>query len=284
MVPPFPLSDKEVQCFVEQALAEDLGPGDITAQATIPEGATLSAEMNARQEMVLCGLSLAQAFFRALDPEVTLEPRAQDGAVIAPEQAILGLSGRARGMLSAERSALNIVQHLSGIASLTKRYVDAIAGTGAVLLDTRKTIPGLRKLAKYAVACGGGQNHRFGLHDAVMIKDNHIAAAGGVTAAVHAALAAGLSDIQVECDTLGQVSEALSAGAHRLLLDNMATEMLRQAVALVDGRAKLEASGGITLRTIREIAETGVDAISVGRLTQSAPACDIGLDYSFNSV
>lgn len=236
--------------------------------------------MAAREPMVIAGLPAALAVFKALDPNCRVDAHQKDCAQIGAGEIIAIIDGLARALLSAERTALNILQHLSGIASLTHSYVDEIAGTGAVLLDTRKTIPGLRHLQKYATAAGGGQNHRMGLFDGVLIKDNHIAVAGGVTAAIKAAQVAGLSDIQVECDTLDQMRDALAAGAKRLLLDNMGPDLLREAVSLADGRATLEASGGVTLDTIRAIAETGVDFISVGRLTQSAPAIDIGLDYA----
>jgi nicotinate-nucleotide pyrophosphorylase (carboxylating) len=207
---------------------------------------------------------------------------AKDGALIEAGEPLMRLKGNARAMLSAERSALNTLQHLSGIATLTRRYVEAIEGTGAVLLDTRKTIPGLRAIEKYAARMGGAQNHRMRLDDGVLIKDNHVAVAGGVGAAVNAAKAADTGlEVQVEVDRIEQIEEALSAGADRLLLDNMDPETLKRAVKLVAGRAPLEASGGVRLETIRSIAESGVDYISVGRITQSAPAVDIGMDYSF---
>jgi len=275
------LSTDHIDDFVRRALAEDLGTvGDLTSNGVIPEDARLSASMIARETMVVAGLPAALAVFKSLDPTCEVSISHDDGARIEPGEEIATVEGRARALLTAERTALNILQHLSGIATLTRRYVDELSGTGVVLLDTRKTIPGLRHLQKYATAVGGGQNHRMGLFDGVLIKDNHIAVAGGVSNAVKAAQAAGLKDIQVECDTLDQVREALGAGAERLLLDNMSLDQLREAVGIVDGRVKLEASGGVTLDTIRGIAETGVDYISVGRLTQSAPAIDIGLDYT----
>ncbi|WP_286828101.1 MULTISPECIES: carboxylating nicotinate-nucleotide diphosphorylase [Kordiimonas] len=276
----FPLSQAEIDAFIDVAFAEDIATGDVTCETVIPEDARLTATMNAREVMVLAGLPLAAPIFRRLDPDCTIEFFAQDGDKIDPGTAIMKVEGKARAMLSAERTALNIVQHLSGIATLTRQYVDQIKGTGATLLDTRKTIPGLRKLGKYATAMGGAKNHRMGLFDAVMIKDNHIAVAGSVEKAVAGAKAAGRNDIQVECDTLEQVREAVSAGANSLLLDNMPPAMLRQARAIVDGAIPCEASGGVNLHTIRSIAETGVDYISVGRLTQSAPAVDIGLDFA----
>jgi len=271
--------------FVRRTFAEDLGTGgDVTSNATIPADAHFVAEMNARQEIVVAGIEIAAAFFRALDPEVRVEELTEDGSRVAPGTVLMRLDGNARAMLTAERSALNTLQHLSGIATLTRTYVDAIAGTGTVLIDTRKTIPGLRALEKYAVRMGGAQNHRMRLDDGVLIKDNHVAVCGGVAEAVRSAKAAntGLA-VQVEVDRIAQIEPALEAGADRLLLDNMDPAMLRQAVKLVDGRVPLEASGGVTLETIRSIAETGVNFISVGRITQSAPAVDIGLDYSMKS-
>ncbi len=273
--------------FVAATLAEDLGSGgDVTSAAVIPPDARLTAIMASRDAIVVAGLDLAARFFRALDPAVAIEPLAADGERVAPGTALLHLTGNARALLAAERSALNTVQHLSGIATLTLAYVDAIAGTGATLLDTRKTLPGLRALEKYAVRCGGGTNHRMRLDDGVLIKDNHVAVAGGVKAAVRAAVAAGQGmaagglPIVVEVDRLDQIAPALAAGADRLLLDNMDGATLRAAVALVAGRVPTEASGGVRLDTIREIAASGVTFVSVGRLTQSAPAADIGLDYA----
>jgi len=268
--------------FVSRVLAEDLGTdGDVTSRATIPGGARFTAEMNARQAIVVAGLEIAAAFFRRLDPQVRVEPLAADGDAIDPRTTLMRLEGNARAMLTAERSALNTLQHLSGIATLTRQYVEAIAGTGATLLDTRKTIPGLRILDKYAARMGGAHNHRMRLDDGVLIKDNHVAVCGGVAEAVRAAKAASTGlQAQVEVDRLDQIESALSAGADRLLLDNMPLHVLREAVALVARRVPLEASGGVTLETIREIAETGVDFISLGRITQSAPAVDIGMDYS----
>lgn len=275
--------DFDVQAFVRRTLAEDLGSGgDVTSNATIGAGERFTAEMNARQAIVLAGLDLAAAFFRALDPQVQIETLASDGDRVEHGTTLLRLAGNARAMLAAERSALNTLQHLSGVATLTSTYVDAIADTGAVLLDTRKTIPGLRVLEKYAARMGGAQNHRMRLDDGILIKDNHVAVCGGVAEAVRRAKGANIAlQVQVEVDRIDQIEPALSAGADRLLLDNMDPAMLREAVALVTGRVPLEASGGVTLDTIRSIAETGVDYISLGRITQSAPAVDIGLDYSF---
>ncbi len=276
----FPLDTAQIDAFIDAAFAEDIGTGDVTANSVIPAAATLRATINARENMVVSGIPLIEPIFRNLDPSAEVELLVQDGDHLTAGDTIATISGEARALLSAERTALNILQHLSGIATLTQRYVAAIEGTDAKLLDTRKTIPGLRQLGKYAATCGGAHNHRMGLFDAVMIKDNHIAVAGSVTKAVMDALSAGHTKIQVECDTLGQVSEAIKAGATSLLLDNMLPEVLKQALAIVDGRIPCEASGGVTLDTIRAIAETGVDYISVGRLTQSAPAVDVGLDYA----
>ncbi len=276
-LPQFDLAD-----FVRRVLAEDMGSGgDVTSNATISSDARFSAVMNCREPIVVAGIDIAAAFFRALDREVRIEKPVCDGDSVPVGSVLMRLDGNARLMLSAERSALNTLQHLSGIATLTRRYVDAIAGTGTILLDTRKTIPGLRLLDKYAARMGGAHNHRMRLDDGVLIKDNHVAVCGGVEAAVRAAKAAGLAlPVQVEVDRIDQIEPALAAGADRLLLDNMLPDGLRQAVALVAGRVPVEASGGVRLDTIRAIAETGVDYISVGRITQSAPAVDIGLDFT----
>jgi len=267
--------------FIERVLAEDLGTGgDVTSSATIPADARFTAEMNCREPITVAGLEIATAFFRALDPNIRIEQLVEDGQWILPGTVLMRLAGNARGMLTAERSALNTLQHLSGIATLTRRYVDAIEGTGATLLDTRKTIPGLRALDKYAARMGGAQNHRMRLDDGVLIKDNHVGVCGGVSEAVRAAKTADTGlQVQVEVDRIEQIEPALAAGADRLLLDNMDVPTLREAVGLVAGRVPLEASGGVNLDTIRGIAETGVNFISVGRITQSAPAVDIGLDY-----
>ncbi len=266
--------------FVRETLAEDLGAqGDITSEAVIPADARFTGVMDSRDATVVAGLPIAEAFFRALDSEVEIETLAGEGEAVAAGSDLMRLAGRARALLTAERSALNLVQHLSGVATLTRSYVDAISGTGAILLDTRKTLPGLRVLEKYATRMGGAQNHRMGLWDAAMIKDNHVAVAGSVDEAVRRAVAAGIARIIVEVDRTAQIEPALRAGATHLLLDNMDVAMLREAVALVADRVPTEASGGITLDTIRAKAETGVTYISVGRLTQSAPAADIGLDF-----
>ena len=276
-IPGFDLDD-----YLQRVLAEDLGSGgDVTSRATIPADARFGADMNARETITVAGLEIAAAFFRKLDSDVSIETLASDGEQVDAGAVLLRLEGNARAMLTAERSALNTLQHLSGIATLARRYVDAVQGTGAVVLDTRKTIPGLRALNKYAARMGGAQNHRLRLDDGVLIKDNHVAVCGGVEEAVRAAKAANTGlQVQVEVDRIAQIGPALAAGADRLLLDNMSVATLREAVALVAGRVPLEASGGVNLDTIRGLAETGVDYISVGRITQSAPAVDIGLDYS----
>lgn len=271
----------DVDAFVRGTLAEDLGDaGDITSAAVIPADARFGGVMDSRDAIVVAGLDIAAAFFRSLDPRVEIEMLVKDGDRVAGGTDLMRLSGLARAMLTAERSALNTVQHLSGIATLTRRYVDAIAGTGAILLDTRKTIPGLRLLEKYATRMGGAQNHRMGLWDAAMIKDNHVAVAGGVGEAVRRAKDAGIASIILEVDRVDQIEAGLAAGATHLLLDNMSVQALRTAVSLVAGRVPTEASGGVNLDSIRGIAETGVTYVSVGRITQSAPAADIGLDLA----
>jgi nicotinate-nucleotide pyrophosphorylase (carboxylating) len=275
------IAEFDPDAFVRLVLAEDLGAGgDITAAAVIPADARFDGVMDSRDAITVAGLEIAEAFFRSLDPTIAITRLAQDGDRVAAGTDLMRLSGNARAMLTAERSALNTVQHLSGVATLTRAYVDAIAGTGATLLDTRKTLPGLRVLEKYATRMGGATNHRMGLWDAAMIKDNHVAVAGSVEAAISRAVAAGIERIIVEVDRLDQIAPALDAGATHLLLDNMDVAMLRTAVAEVGGRVPTEASGGVRLDTIRAIAETGVTYVSVGRLTQSAPAADIGLDFA----
>jgi len=279
--------------LLQDALAEDLNrsedfaQGDITSLAVIPESLHFRGVMAARESIVIAGLPIAEAAFRKLVPDVTWTARVAEGTLVSKGDVIAEVAGPARGLLSSERVALNTLQHLSGIATQTRRYAEAIAGTGCILLDTRKTIPGLRNLAKYATRVGGAQNHRMGLYDGILIKDNHIAVCGGVAQAVQSAKAyvaarADLAAVQVECecDTLEQVAEAVTAGADIVLLDNMTPAILREAVAIVAGRCKTEASGGVTLETIRAIAETGVNFVSVGRISQSAPAVDIGLDWS----
>lgn len=282
----FALPDFDLDAFVTRTLTEDLGglPGaggrDVTSESVIPADAIFTGVMGSRDAVTVAGLPIAEAFFRALDPDVEIERLAEEGERVPARTDLMRLRGRARAMLTAERSALNTVQHLTGIATLTRSYVDRIAGTGATLLDTRKTIPGLRVLEKYATRMGGAKNHRMGLWDAAMIKDNHIAVAGSIGQAVGAARASGIGTIIVEVDRIDQIEPAIAAGATHLLLDNMPPEILRGAVTLIGKRVPTEASGGVNLETIRAIAETGVDYISVGRLTQSAPAADIGLDFS----
>lgn len=272
----------DLDAFVAATLAEDLGnpPRDVTSQAVIPAAARFTGVMDSRDAIVVAGLRIAEAFFRALDPAIEIELLVGEGELARPGTDLMRLSGNARAMLAAERSALNTVQHLSGIATMTRAFVEAISGTGCTLLDTRKTIPGLRVLEKYATRMGGATNHRMGLWDAAMIKDNHVAVAGSVGEATRRAKAAGVASIMVEVDRVDQIEAALTAGATHLLLDNMDAATLRHAVALVAGRVPTEASGGVTLETVRAKAQTGVTYVSVGRLTQSAPAADIGLDFS----
>ncbi|MBW6522464.1 carboxylating nicotinate-nucleotide diphosphorylase [Sphingomonas sp. RHCKR47] len=271
----------DLDAFVTATLAEDLGEGgDVTSAAVIPAGARFTAVMDSRDAITVAGLEIAAAFFHRLDPDAATTLLAGDGEQVAAGAPLMRIEGNARALLTAERSALNTVQHLSGIATLTRTYAERIEGTGATLLDTRKTIPGLRRLEKYATRLGGATNHRMGLWDAAMIKDNHVAVAGGVAQAAARAKAAGVERIIVEVDRLDQIEPALAGGATHLLLDNMPPDTLREAVALVGGRVPTEASGGVTLETIRAIAESGVDFVSVGRITQSAPAADIGLDFA----
>jgi len=276
----FSLPGFDLDAFVRATFAEDLGEGgDITSLAVIPADARFSGVMDSRDAIIVAGLPIAEAFFRALDPAMEIEVLVEEGARVPAGTDLMRLSGNARAMLTAERSALNTVQHLSGIATMTRDYVDALEGK-ATLLDTRKTIPGLRVLEKYATRMGGATNHRMGLWDAAMIKDNHVAVAGSVEAAVRRAVEAGIANIIVEVDRVDQIEPALSAGATHLLLDNMDLAALRESVAIVAGRVPVEASGGVRLDTIRDIGATGVTYVSVGRLTQSAPAADIGLDFA----
>jgi nicotinate-nucleotide pyrophosphorylase (carboxylating) len=276
----FSLPGFDLDAFVRATLAEDLGAGgDITSMATIPAGARFAGVMDSRDPIIVAGLPIAERFFRALDPAMEIEILVAEGEKVPAGTDLMRLNGNARAMLTAERSALNTVQHLSGIATMTRAYVDALAG-GATLLDTRKTIPGLRVLEKYATRMGGAKNHRMGLWDAAMIKDNHVAVAGSVEEAVRRAVDAGIANIIVEVDRVDQVEPALGAGATHLLLDNMDLATLREAVAIVAGRVPTEASGGVRLDTIGAIGATGVTYVSVGRLTQSAPAADIGLDFA----
>ena len=280
-----PLSADEIRRAVQLALAEDLGGGDVTTLSTVPEHATARAAMRAREPLVAAGLALAEAAFRELSTRVEITPVAGDGQAIGAGKTLLEVAGPARAILGAERVALNFVQRLSGIATLTAQFVDAVKGTRARILDTRKTTPGWRRFEKYAVTCGGGQNHRLGLFDMVLIKDNHLAALAAespspVAAAVERARAKFPQlKVEVEADTLEQVEQALAAAADMVLLDNMNPVQLRLAVQKAKGRALTEASGGVTLASARAIAETGVDFISVGALTHSARAVDIGLDF-----
>ncbi|MBD3730787.1 MAG: carboxylating nicotinate-nucleotide diphosphorylase [Sphingomonadales bacterium] len=286
----FTLPGFDLAAFVRDTLAEDLGTGlpggghDVTSESVIPAEMRFSGVMDSRDAITVAGLPVAEAFFRALDPEMEVAILADEGAQVPAGTDLMRLTGNARALLTAERSALNTVQHLSGIATMTRQYVDAMragdGGSACILLDTRKTIPGLRPLEKYATRQGGAQNHRMGLWDAAMIKDNHVLVAGSVGEAVRRARAAGVGHIICEVDRIDQIEPALAAGAHHLLLDNMDPAALREAVELVAGRVPTEASGGIDLGTIAAKAATGVTYCSVGRLTQSAPAADIGLDFT----
>lgn len=282
----FSLPGFDLAAFVRGTLDEDLGVGlpggghDVTAESVIPAEARFAGVMDSRDAIVVAGLPLAEAFFRALDPSIEIERLAADGDEVPAGGDLMRLAGNARALLTAERSALNTVQHLSGIATMTRQYLAAMGDSRCILLDTRKTLPGLRHLEKYATRVAGAQNHRMGLWDAAMIKDNHVLVAGGVAEAVRRARAAGIEKVICEVDRLDQIEPALAAGANHLLLDNMGPPALREAVALVAGRAATEASGGVRLDTIGAIAASGVDYVSVGRLTQSAPAADIGLDFA----
>jgi nicotinate-nucleotide pyrophosphorylase (carboxylating) len=277
------LAPADVYAAVDAALAEDIGNGDITTQAIVPDAARMRLVMVTRQSIVVAGLPVAVETFKRLDRESDIKIDAIDGSRLDSGATIARIEGLAAPLLSAERTALNFVQTLSGIATLTRKFADRIAGTGAVLLDTRKTLPGLRNLSKYATAVGGATNHRIRLDDGVLIKDNHIAVAGSAAEAIRRAKAKGLKNVQIECDTLEQVRQSLAAGADRLLLDNMSPDGLRAAVAARDAaaenrpRATLEASGGITLENVAETAATGVDFVSVGALTHSAAALDVSM-------
>ena len=279
------LAGFDLAAFTRATLDEDLGVGlpggghDVTSESVIPAQTRFAGVMDSRDAITVAGLPIAAAFFRTLDPDIEIEVLIDEGAPAGPGTDLMRIEGNARAMLTAERSALNTVQHLSGIATLTRSYVDAMGGQ-ATLLDTRKTIPGLRTIEKYATRMGGAQNHRMGLWDAAMIKDNHVLVAGGVAEAVRRAREAGVRSIICEVDRIDQIEAALSAGANHLLLDNMGVPTLREAVALIAGRVPSEASGGVRLDTIAAIAATGVTYVSVGRLTQSAPAADIGLDFT----
>ena len=266
--------------IVHAALAEDVGAGDVTTEATVAADAVGAAAILVKEPGVVCGLRAVELTFRALDPEIEFEAFARDGDTVEAPAVVARVAGSQRAILTGERVALNFLGRLSGIATLTRGFVEAVAGTRAAVLDTRKTTPGLRSLEKHAVAAGGGHNHRFGLDDAVLVKDNHLRAAGSIAGAVELVRKATDLPVEVECDTLEQVGEALEAGVDAILLDNMTPAELRRAVQLVDGRARLEASGGITLENIRTVAETGVDEISVGALTHSARSLDVSLELT----
>ena len=271
------LTQADIDRVVATALAEDVGDGDRTSEALVPADARCRAQLLLEEPGVVCGVPVAAAVFRALDPSVRVETRVDEGAFVSDVPTVVAeIEGPARAVLTGERVALNLVARLCGIASLTRRYVELADGTGATILDTRKTTPGLRALEKYAVRCGGGANHRAGLYDAVLVKENHLRITGGITAAV--ASLNGNSDVEIEAETLAQVREALDAGVHRILLDNMTPEQVTEAVAVAGGRAALEASGGISLGTIRSYAETGVDFISVGALTHGARSLRVSLE------
>lgn len=264
--------------IVLAALAEDVGQGDVTTDATVPADAIGTAELLVQEHGVVCGLRAAETTFRALDPDLEFDVLVAEGSSIEGPGAVALLSGSKRAILTGERVALNFLGRLSGIATLTRRYVEAVAGTRAAILDTRKTTPGLRALERHAVVCGGGRNHRFGLDDGVLVKDNHLRATGSIAQAIESLRASTPLPIEVECDTLDQVAEALASDVDAILLDNMTLEDLRSAVVLAGGRARLEASGGITLDNVRAVAETGVDEISVGALTHSARSLDVSLE------
>lgn len=268
--------------ILQAALAEDIGAGDITTLLTVPSEADARAVMRAKSEGVISGLRVAARAFTLVDPHTIWEPHVADGERVTEGTPLATITGAARGILTAERVALNVIQRMSGVATLTARFVEAVSGTKARIVDTRKTTPGLRTLEKYAVRCGGGYNHRIGLYDAVLIKDNHLAAGGGITATVARARASAphTMRVEVECKTLEQVDEAAASGADIILLDNMDLETLAEGVRRVRGRTLTEASGGVNLRTVAVIAGTGVNLISVGALTHSAPALDISLDFT----
>jgi len=266
----------DITAAIKRALEEDIGTGDATSLSIIPANATMTGRIIAKQEGVIAGLDIAQAVYQMFDPGVDFQPQVSEGASVQNRQLVASVAGYARSLLTAERTALNFMGRMSGIATLTHQFVDRVAGTNAVILDTRKTAPGLRMADKLAVARGGGQNHRIGLYDMILIKDNHIDFAGSITAAVQKARAgAARLEIEVEARTLDHLREALSLGVERVLLDNMSLEMMTEAVRITAGKAKLEASGNVTLDTLRAIAETGVDYISSGALTHSAKVFDL---------
>lgn len=274
------LNFKEVERIIVAALAEDIGTGDATANLLVPQNATATLAFIPREPIIMCGGEVVKRVFAHVNPAITCNVLVAEGAKTDKGTKLIEVQGAARAILTAERTALNLLQRMSSVATLAASYVEAVKGTKAVILDTRKTMPCLRVLDKYAVRCGGAKNHRMRLDDGILIKDNHIALCGGIKQALALANAGNINNlpIEIECDTLEQVSEALAAGATRIMLDNMSNDMMKQAVALVAERAKLEASGGVSLETVRGIAETGVDYISVGRITHSAPNVDIGLD------
>jgi nicotinate-nucleotide pyrophosphorylase (carboxylating) len=270
----------EIERNVDAALAEDVGPADWTALLT-PAGRQAHASIVCRSAAVLCGHAWVNVCFRKLDPNVDIAWRAEEGSAVTPGTTVCELSGDTRALLTGERTALNFLQVLSAVATVTRRYADTVAGTRAAIVDTRKTLPGLRLAQKYAVKVGGGKNHRLGLYDGVLIKENHIAAAGGVSAALVAARKVAPADvwIQIEVETFGELEEALAGGAKMILLDNMSPDQMREAVKITAGRAELEASGGITLENVRAIAETGVDRISIGSLTKDVKAVDLSMRF-----
>jgi nicotinate-nucleotide pyrophosphorylase (carboxylating) len=271
--------DHLIEKLIEDALWEDLGPGDVTSESVIPEEASATAEIIAKQDLVLAGILVVREVFRKLDPWVQFTPLAHDGAKVQSGTIIAQVAGKTRALLAGERVALNILQHLSGIATLTLKYREALKGQRAEILDTRKTLPGLRALEKYAVRMGGGRNHRAGLYDGILIKDNHIAAAGGIIKAMAniRTKAQPLLKIEVEVKSLDEVREAMAAGATMIMLDNMPPHLMKQAVHIVAGKVLVEASGNVTLENLKTIAETGVDFISSGSITHSAPAADISM-------
>jgi len=266
--------------LVERALAEDLGPGDVTCEAVLPAEAKGEAVIESRESLVVCGLAVAEAVFRRVDPGLRFHAERADGEQVAAGRVLASLQGSVRSILAGERTALNFLGRLCGVATLTHRYVEAVSGTAARIVDTRKTLPGWRVLDKYAVAMGGGQNHRMGLFDALLVKDNHVAAAGSVAAATRAARAGAPPHLhlQVEVESLAEARAAAEAGADSLLLDNLTPEQMRPIVEALGDRLRLEASGGVTLENVRRVAETGVHRISVGALTHSAPAADVALE------
>jgi nicotinate-nucleotide pyrophosphorylase (carboxylating) len=275
----------EILESIRRALVEDIGPGDATTNSIVPADAIMRGQIIAKQAGIIAGLDIARAVYLAVDPEVDFQPKVEEGARVEYRQVLALVTGRARSLLTGERTAINFLGRMSGTATLTRQFVDAVRGTKAVILDTRKTAPGLRLVDKLAVARGGGQNHRIGLYDMILIKDNHIDFAGSITEAVRRArAAAGGLEVEVEARTLEDVRAALAMQVERILLDNMTPEIMTEAVKMTAGRAKLEASGNVTLETVRRIAETGVDYISIGALTHSARVFDVSFDYLLSSL